>query len=140
MKKKTKNYILLILCTIGIFAAIALGLNGVNPYVAYFLGVVNLAGVVASIALLDKAHDDRPITNEELQKLTCVGREQDGSYSDRWQVDIKPVYDNKKDKNLIKWAFCLFDETDGKTFRVKYVETMSQLKKIYEAVTDNKLS
>lgn len=82
--------------------------------------------------------DSAFITEKDLNKLTCFGRENDGSYCDRWEFSIVPIKD--KDKKITKWVFCFFNEVDGSTIRIKNVKTMKELKLIYEAVSDKPLN
>jgi hypothetical protein len=100
-------------------------------FVVFMLGTLFLA--FASHLELNES-ENIPITEEELNKLSCVGREPDGTYSDRWDYVIKPI------KNTDDWAFCFLDETGERSdILIKRVKTMTELRKIYEAVSDEPL-
>lgn len=78
------------------------------------------------------------ITETELNKLESFGREPDGSYSDRWEFILKPNYD--KNNNIVDWGFYFLDEVgDSTDILIKRVATMSQLKEIYEATSNEEL-
>ena len=70
------------------------------------------------------------ITNKDLNSLAEFGKEKDGSYSDRWQFDIKKI---KKD-----WCLFFFYEVDGKTWFIKKLKDFNDLKNVYHAITDTK--
>lgn len=71
------------------------------------------------------------ITEEQLDSLLEFGKEEDGSYCDRWQFSIK--------KKFGKWNFYLFCEVDGALTHVKVLKDFEDLKNVYKAITDQEL-
>ena len=71
------------------------------------------------------------ITEKELDGLAAFGKEEDGSYCDRWQFSIR------QDDN--RTIFSLFSEVDGSTWFIKYLKDLDDLKNVYHAITDKEL-
>ena len=71
------------------------------------------------------------ITEKELDSLAAFGKEEDGSYCDRWQFSIR------QDDN--RTIFSLFSEVDGSTWFIKYLKDLDDLKNVYHAITDYEL-
>ena len=71
------------------------------------------------------------ITEKELDGLAAFGKEEDGSYCDRWQFSIR------QDDN--RTIFSLFSEVDGSTWFIKYLKDLDDLKNVYHAITDYEL-
>lgn len=71
------------------------------------------------------------LTTKELDSLIDFGKEKDGSYCDRWQFDIKKV-----DK---QWCLFFFSEVDGKTWFIKKLKDLTDLKNVYQAITNDEL-
>ena len=71
------------------------------------------------------------LTTKDLKSLTEFGKEKDGSYSDRFQFDIKQV-----DKT---WCLFFFSEVDGKTWFIKKLKDLADLKNVYHAITNQVL-
>ena len=71
------------------------------------------------------------ITEKELDSLAAFGKEEDGSYCDRWQFSIR------QDDN--RTIFSLFSEVDGSTWFIKYLKDLDDLKNVYHAITDKEL-
>lgn len=134
--KKIVYWALLIICIIGVVTSIMLVENeNIDETIGTFMVLLNCGGMVAWAYQLIKLDENTPITEKYLNSLKSIGREQDGSYSDRWHITIIP--DHLSNKN--RWRFCIFSEVDGSNTFVKYVSTKVQLKKIYNAVTDKEL-
>jgi hypothetical protein len=71
------------------------------------------------------------LTTKDLDSLIDFSKEQDGSYCDRWQFDIKKVDE--------QWCLFFFSEVDGKTWFIKKLKDFKDLKNVYHAITDNEL-
>jgi len=83
------------------------------------------------------------ITEEELDTLDTFGRENDGCYSDRWEFAILPSNRlSRKERKLptTKWMLCFESEVDGALCLIKYLKDFDDLKNVYHAITDNKLT
>ena len=75
------------------------------------------------------------ITEEQLDSLKSFGKERDGYYCDRWKFSIIA-----KNEELTKWAFCLFSEYDGSSFRIKLLKDFDDLKQVYFAIENEELT
>jgi len=71
------------------------------------------------------------ITEEQLETLKEFGKEEDGSYCDRWEFSIKKYYDD--------WAFWHFNEVNGDLYFIKKLKSMEDLKNVYKAITNKPL-
>ena len=71
------------------------------------------------------------LTEKELNTLADFGKEEDGSYCDRWQFSIIK-YGNG-------YAFYLFNEVDGSNRFIKKLKDFDDLKNVYKAITDKEL-
>ena len=71
------------------------------------------------------------ITEEELKSLQAFGKEEDGSYCDRWAFSIKNLGQG--------WVFCHFNEVNGDLYPIKKLKDMADLKRVYEAISDEEL-
>ena len=130
---------LLILSTMGLIASIILGTQtDVSLEITISFIVINTIGVIIGFYKLDDLESKEPITIEKLREFKSFGQEQDGSFCDRWEFSIYPIKD-VNDK-IIKFSFCMFDEVDGATTRVRYITTMKQLHDLYRAITDKELN
>jgi hypothetical protein len=74
------------------------------------------------------------ITTEQLDGLESFGKENDTTYSDRYEFSIV-----KSVRKPDFWDFCHFDEVDGSLFYIKTLRDIDDLKKVYEAITDKEL-
>ena len=121
-------------------------------FLLVLIGLENMVGVALILSVLGwfffvrgsnlhdyEKEDNKKITEEYLNGLKTFGKEQDGTYCDRWQFSIIPIRNRKGDTEIVKWSFCLFDEVDGDNIRVKYVETVGELQAIYKAISDEEL-
>ncbi|MFV2015380.1 MAG: hypothetical protein ACC656_08135 [Candidatus Heimdallarchaeota archaeon] len=71
------------------------------------------------------------LTKKDLNRLIGFGKEKDGSYSDRWQFDIKKVKKN--------WCLFFFSEVDGSTWFIKKLKDLNDLQNVYYAITNKQL-
>ena len=71
------------------------------------------------------------LTIKELNSLEAFGKEKDGSYCDRWQFEIRKVNN--------AWCLNFFSEVDGKTWFIKKLKDLADLKNVYRAITNNDL-
>lgn len=71
------------------------------------------------------------VTEENLSKLATFGKEEDGSYCDRWMFSIRKIGD--------RWSFNFFSEVDGSEYHIKYLRDMKDLKTVYKAISNNEL-
>lgn len=137
MEKRTIYTGLLILTIIGLIASIFLLINAEDITIPLIFVAINTIGIVAGISNLEDVDKKTPVSEKELDKLHSFGREKEGSYSD-W-CDFSIVPETNKNKSVIRWSFCLFNEVDGKTTFVRYVDNMQQLKDVYKGITDKEL-
>ena len=70
----------------------------------------------------------------ELDKLETFGKEEDGTYCDRWEFSIIP---SRRFKG--KWDFCHFNEVNGDLYYIKTLNDMDDLRNVYKAITDKEL-
>jgi len=73
------------------------------------------------------------ITEENLNKLADFGKEQDGSYSDRWQFKIVPVNHRRT-----IWDLYLCGENGNEMTLVKRLYSMEDLEEFYYILSDPK--
>jgi hypothetical protein len=138
MEKKTIYTGLLALTIIGVFISIYWLVNAEDITIPLIFVAINTIGIVAGISNLEDVDKKTPVSEKELDKLKSFGYEVDrGSYSD-W-CDFSIVPETNKNKSVIRWSFCLFNEVDGKTTFVRYVDNMQQLKDVYKGITDKEL-
>ena len=71
------------------------------------------------------------IIEKELDKLKSFGKENDGSYSDRYQFSIIPVGK--------KWNLYSFEEVNGDIEYIKTLKDMEDLKETYFYITNKEL-
>lgn len=134
-QKEILSWTILVLCSIAfIILFVKLFLGEVENIAVILIGLFTNGFAISFWAfLLIKLEDDKPITVDRLDKLECVGREQDGSYSDRWSISIIP------DAIKNRWVFATFNEVDGSTTFIRYVKTMGELRTIYSTTTNENL-
>ena len=123
MTKRTKILIAFILCLICFIYGVVLIIN--SEIVGWVFVIANAFGIILNIINLKHLPDERKITVGLLRALKCVGEEQDGSFSDWWEVSIVPAPERDS------WSFCHFNEVDGSRTHIKYVNTMQELKDAY---------
>lgn len=129
---------LIVLSFIGIITTILLSLDAEDITVPTIFIGINLVGIVVGIIILDNLDKKTPVSEKELDKLKSFGREgASGSYSDWWMFSLIPNKNGRGEVN--RWSFCLFNEVDGKTTFVRYVDNMQQLKDVYKGITDKQL-
>lgn len=112
------------------------GLNIYNNILLVFIMIV-CGCIIGFISLfVEHKEKNKPITPEELNKLKCFGREEEGHYSDRWAYSIIRTHKDRDDK----WSFYFFNEVDGKLTYVKTVSTMKELKELYKMLEGEELT
>ena len=139
MEKKTIYIALLALSLVGFVATIFLLSYSSYPEditIPCMFLAVSFAGIITSVIILDDFDKNTPVSIKELKKLDYFSKEKDDSFSDWYSFSIIPT---KKGEIITRWRFCLFDETDGKTYFVRYVDNMQQLKDVYKGITDKEL-
>jgi hypothetical protein len=141
MEKKTIYPVLLALSFVGFLVSVGWGtyadLNGNDFTIPLIFIVINGIGMIASALSLSDIDKKTPVSEKELDKLHSFGREESGSYSD-W-CDFSIVPETNKHGSVTRWSFCLFNEVDGKTTFVRYVDNMQQLKDVYKGITNKEL-
>ncbi len=140
MDSKTKYTILLAMSAMGFISAIywiSYAEDITLPLI--FIGI-NIVGVIAGFANLEDVDKNTPITEEVLRKLKSFGKEPDtDNFSDWFEFSIIPIPKSKRHGSTVRWSFQLFNEVDGKTTFVRYVDNMQQLKDVYKGITDKEL-
>lgn len=81
--------------------------------------------------IVGKMVSRKMITEEQLETLKEFGKEEDGSYCDRWEFSIKKHYDD--------WCFWHFNEVNGELYFIKKLKSMEDLKNVYRAITNKPL-
>jgi hypothetical protein len=71
------------------------------------------------------------LTEDDLKTLADFGKEEDGSYCDRWRFIIK----NK----MGVWRLYFFSEVDDCVWFIKDLRDLNDLKNVYKAITDENL-
>jgi len=74
------------------------------------------------------------LTEEELLNLKSFGKEDDGSFSDRWEIVLRP-----KNKKRTMWKMYAFDEVDGSEEFLIDVNSMDELNDYYFNITNKNL-
>jgi len=77
--------------------------------------------------------ESTPITEELLKTLVEFGKEEDGSFCDRWQFTIA------KRRLTGKYALYFFCEVDGQTWFIKDLKDFEDLQNVYKAITNEDL-
>lgn len=73
------------------------------------------------------------ITEKKLDNLKSFGKEDDGTYCDRYQFSIIP------NKNKTSWKLYYFNEINGDLSFIKTLEDMNDLNTVYEELTKKQL-
>jgi len=123
-----------------LFLAI-LNLSSFIPPLTFFgfldgLLILLFLAIIASTNYQRYTHS-KPINAETLSELKSFGQEEDGSFSDRAEFSIVPSKNRKGE--VIEWHLMSFNEVDGSRHHIKRLQSLNDLKRIYEVLTNNEL-